>query len=98
MPEQTIDQLISCLTKLETRIPSKDVLLETKLGHVVNKLRKHESNEVQKLARNVFKKWKHFYMEKDARQPIEVRSDKKTLLFRTKARQLIAAGLRTEVC
>ncbi|XP_002160057.3 transcription elongation factor A N-terminal and central domain-containing protein 2 [Hydra vulgaris] len=97
MPEQTIDQLVSCLTNLENRIPSKEVLLETKLGHVINKLRKHEAEEVQQLAQKVLQKWKQFYKNINARQPIEVKSDKKTFLFRAKAKSLIASGLKTEL-
>ena len=89
--------LISTLKDLHKSIPSKSVLLETKIGHVVNKLRHHSDAEVSEQARILLKKWKKFYREINARQPLDVRSDLKTEQFRMKARQLLAKAIGLNV-
>lgn len=91
--ETTPQFLISTLKDLHKAIPSKSVLLETKVGHVVNKLRHHSDPEVKEQARLLLKKWKKFYREINARQPIDVRSDLKTEQFRTKARHLLGKAI-----
>jgi len=93
IPNQRTDQIITCLRNLSKRTPSKEVLLETKIGHVINKLRRHENEEVKSLARNILKSWKQFYRDIKQRQPIEVRCDKQTETFRKKAKTLIAQAL-----
>ena len=94
---QRLDQIIKYLEKLEKCTPSKEVLLETKIGHVLNKLRKHDEVAVRELATKIFKNWKQFYRERKQRQSIEVRSDAKTELLRMKARRMIADSLKLNV-
>lgn len=91
------EQIISALNELERRTPSKEVLIETKVGHVVNRLRKHSNAEIKEKARIVLKKWKSFYREISTRQPLEVRADLKTERFRIKSRNLLGKALDVEV-
>ena len=89
--------LCSTLKELQRTIPPKAVLLETKIGHVVNKLRHHSNQPVKEQARLLLKKWKGFYRELNARPELEVRSDLLTEKYRTKAKQLLAKALQVKV-
>ena len=90
-------EIIDALKELEKRTPSKDVLMETKIGHAVNKLRKHENIDVSRLASVVVKKWKGFYREINIRQPLEVKTDLRTRKFREKSKSFFAEALNIEV-
>lgn len=94
---QRIDEMVSALKELDNCTPSKEVLLETKIGHTVNKLRKHADKNIKELATNVLSRWKLFYRELKQRQPIEVRCDLKTEQFRKKARKLLSTALMLDV-
>lgn len=94
---QSAETLIKTMTELNKRTPSKEVLLETKIGHVVNKLRNHSDENVKKIARVLLRKWKSFYKHQAERKPIEVRCNAKTELFRKKAKGLIASSLQVNV-
>ncbi|XP_065069800.1 transcription elongation factor A N-terminal and central domain-containing protein 2-like [Rhopilema esculentum] len=89
--------LHNALEELSKVKPSKEILLKTKIGHIVNKLRKHEDSSVQKVSRQLFHDWKKFYKEQRCRPVIEVRSDAKSELTRMKARKLIAGAVGMEV-
>ena len=89
--------LQNALEELSKVKPSKEILLKTKIGHIVNKLRKHEDSSVQKISRQLFHDWKKFYKEQRCRPVIEVRSDAKSELTRMKARKLIADAVGMEV-
>lgn len=95
--DQRVDQILTTLRKLEKCTPSKTVLLETKIGHVVNQLRKHDSNEVKELSKNILRRWKLFYTKSNQRQSLEMRCDAKTEQFRKKARKLLADSLKMDV-
>ena len=94
---QKIETLIKTLSELKKCTPSKEVLLETKIGHRVNKLRRHSDENVSKLAITLLGKWKKFYRQQNERKPIEVRCNAKTELFRKKAKQLIASSLSVAI-
>lgn len=89
--------IYSTLKELHQSIPPKAVLLQTKIGHVVNKLRYHTDTSVKEQARLLLKKWKGFYRELNNRQELEVRSDLTTEKYRSKARQLIAKAVCLKV-
>lgn len=47
-PNTTVEQMIDCLSGLEKKIPSRKVLLETKIGKIVSALlRLYESNSIK---------------------------------------------------
>lgn len=47
-PNTTVEQMIDCLSGLEKKIPSRKVLLETKIGKIVSALlRLYESNPIK---------------------------------------------------
>lgn len=49
-PNTTVDQMIECLSGLEKKIPSRKVLLETKIGTckiVLAQLKLYESNRIK---------------------------------------------------
>lgn len=77
--------------------PSKEILLKTKIGHRINKLRTSQNTNVRKLASEVFKDWRQFYKGQRQRETIEVRCDAKTELLRMKARKLLADSLHLKV-
>ena len=89
--------ICSTLKELHQSIPPRAVLLQTKIGHVVNKLRYHNDTSVKEQARLVLKKWKGFYRELNNRQELDVRSDLTTERFRSKAKQLIGKALGLKV-
>ncbi|XP_019620519.1 PREDICTED: transcription elongation factor A N-terminal and central domain-containing protein 2-like [Branchiostoma belcheri] len=88
--------LLEALTELNKKIPSKQVLLSTKIGHAVNKLKRHEDKEVASLARSIVYKWKHFIQEQDNKPVLEVRCDLKTEKTRTSGRRMLADSLGLE--
>ncbi|KAJ7377228.1 Transcription elongation factor A N-terminal and central domain-containing protein 2 [Desmophyllum pertusum] len=75
---------------------SKDVLLSTKIGHTVNRLRRQgSSDEIREQAKLVFRRWRRFIRDLEREKPlIEVHCDKKTEVLRGKARQLLAENLQ----
>lgn len=91
------DAIQNALKKLKHVKPSKEILLKTKIGHKINRLRTHHDAEIRKLATEVFKEWRKFYKDQKFRPTIEVRCDAKTELLRMKARKLIANSLKLEV-
>ncbi|XP_066297857.1 transcription elongation factor A N-terminal and central domain-containing protein 2-like [Branchiostoma lanceolatum] len=88
--------LLEALTELNKKIPSKQVLLSTKIGHAVNKLKRHEDKEVASLARSIVYKWKHFIQDQDNKPVLEVRCDLKTEKTRTSGRRMLAESLGLE--
>ena len=89
--------ILSALNELKNVKPSKEILIETKIGHKINYLRKHDDAAIKNLARLIFKEWKSFYKQRRGREIIEVRSDAKSELTRMKARKLLADSLDKEV-
>lgn len=62
-------------------------------GNVINKLRKHENDEIRRHARQVYVKWKTHFVEHRDRPQIEVQCDLKTEKTRKAGRKFISEAL-----
>ncbi|EDO32756.1 predicted protein [Nematostella vectensis] len=93
----TPEDILSALQELKAKTPSKAVLLSTQIGHTINSLRKHTCQDVCQLAKEIFRKWKHFIVEEEKEKPaIDVKCDLKTETMRNKAREFLVKALQDE--
>ena len=73
------------------------ILLETKIGHALNKLCKHDHGDVKELSRSILKSWNQYYREVKQRQSRELQCDKNVEHLRDKARTMISKAMGCDV-
>ena len=92
------EKLLEILEKLKCMNPSTQILKDTKVGRMVNKLRKSQHQNVKELSWFIVKKWKKLVLDENTqKESIDVRCDAKTEMSRSKARKMICDVLSINV-
>lgn len=90
---QSKQVLMESLEELNKKIPSREVLQSSRVGHTINRLTKHEDKDVANLASSIVNDWKAYYAAKRDRPKIEVKCDNKTEAQRAAGRKLLQESL-----
>ena len=73
-------KILNAIEQLNSKMPSKEVLMKTKLGFILKDLSKNENlkEEIRVKAAEVRKKWKEFHKNLLLAQKLDVKCDKPT--------------------
>ncbi|XP_050402828.1 transcription elongation factor A N-terminal and central domain-containing protein 2 [Patella vulgata] len=97
LKNQSKEIMIESIQELGRKQPPKHVLLSTKIGKVINKLRKNEDLDIAEAATIVYKEWRS-HLENNLSKPlIEVKCDPKSEKMRNSGRKFLTDALKTEV-
>lgn len=96
LKSSTKEEVIDSLQKLGQKIPPRKIMLDTKIGKIVNKFRENEDKEIRRAARKVYVKWKTHFTEHAEKPLIEVKCDLKTEKMRTSGRKFLCDALSLE--
>lgn len=93
-PGQNREIILDCLQKLDKKIPGRDIIKSTKIGHTVRKLTKHKDRDVAEFSTKIVKKWLSHYEAKLSRPLIDVKCDNETEKVRSAGRKHLAKALQ----
>ncbi|XP_005099241.1 transcription elongation factor A N-terminal and central domain-containing protein 2 [Aplysia californica] len=96
LPNQSKPVMLECLKELGKKIPPRHVLVDTKIGHIVNKLKKHPDEDISRQAKRVYIKWRAFFEEHVDKPQIEVKCDKKAENMRLRGKTYLSEALGLE--
>lgn len=91
------DTICEHLNYLLSKLPSIEILKETRLGKVVKSLCKHSNPNVSDAANKVVQLWTDDIRRRKSLTYLEVRCDKKTETLRNSARNLLKSALELKV-
>ncbi|GAB1598302.1 transcription elongation factor A N-terminal and central domain-containing protein 2-like [Argonauta hians] len=94
--QQNATVILECLQILSEKIPSRKILIDSKIGHIVKRLRSHDDTNVRKMSQKVCKQWNDFFKIQDSLVPVEVKYDLSTTKKRETARKFYAECLGVE--
>ncbi|XP_059178397.1 transcription elongation factor A N-terminal and central domain-containing protein 2-like isoform X2 [Physella acuta] len=96
LPNQKKTVLLDSLKELGKKIPPRNVMVTTKIGRTVSKLKKHPDSDVSNQAKEVYKKWSNYFEQQTEKPQIEVRCDQKSEAMRQQGKTRLAEALHVE--
>ncbi|XP_053385355.1 transcription elongation factor A N-terminal and central domain-containing protein 2-like isoform X2 [Mercenaria mercenaria] len=90
------EEKLNSLNELGKKTPPRHIMMSTKIGRVINKLRNSEDEDIKKAAKKVYVKWKSHFVEHMDRPMIEVKCDLKTEKLRTSGTKLLTEALSVQ--
>ncbi|XP_029639141.1 transcription elongation factor A N-terminal and central domain-containing protein 2 [Octopus sinensis] len=94
--DQNETVLLECLEILSKKIPSRKIIIESKIGRIVKRLRCHKDTKVRQLAQRVCKEWNNFFKTQNNLVPVEVKYDLVTTKKRETVKKFIAQSFELE--